>query len=90
MQAIFHYHSTLIQNKPSAFFTLYPTVCPEDKPEAECLIDPCQYAACELHPKANCRADYCGGCNARFYDESGIEVRCTTGMCKRSMSVHCI
>jgi hypothetical protein len=44
-------------------------------PLVNCLIDPCQMApAC---PGATCYANYCGGCNAEFYDSFGYEA-CTT------------
>ena len=39
-----------------------------------CFIDPCQFATCPAFPNASCLSDYCGGCNARFFDKDGIEV----------------
>jgi hypothetical protein len=38
----------------------------------ECFADPCQVApSCG---DGECVANYCGGCNAEFYDESGYAV----------------
>ncbi|XP_065315536.1 kielin/chordin-like protein [Gordionus sp. m RMFG-2023] len=42
-------------------------LCPPDKPIVNCLVDPCQFAKCPMNPKADCRSNYCGGCNANFY-----------------------
>jgi hypothetical protein len=43
-------------------------------PLTPCLIDPCTTApAC---PNGTCEANYCGGCNAEFYDPFGYAV-CT-------------
>ena len=42
-----------------------------DKEIVNCLVDPCSVATCPNYPQANCRANYCGGCNAEFYDASG-------------------
>ncbi len=41
--------------------------CPPDKPFVSCFVDPCKFATCPAHPVAVCKADYCGGCNARFF-----------------------
>lgn len=38
-----------------------------------CIVDPCTTASC---PDGNCVANYCGGCNAEFYDDAGFPV-CT-------------
>ena len=48
-----------------------PPTCPPDKPLVNCLVDPCQFATCT---DATCVSDFCGGCNARFFDEDGNEV----------------
>ncbi len=37
----------------------------------QCFADPCQVATC---PEAECMSNYCGGCNAEFYDEAGQAV----------------
>ena len=44
-----------------------PSTCPPDKPKVSCLVDPCRFAQCPNHPDAVCVADFCGGCNARFF-----------------------
>lgn len=41
--------------------------CPPDKPLWSCFIDPCQVTTCAAFPHAKCVADYCGGCNAKFF-----------------------
>ena len=40
--------------------------CPDGLPLVSCLIDPCDVVSCPNHPKAECVADYCGGCFANF------------------------
>eukprot|EP00058_Branchiostoma_floridae_P022205 XP_002607695.1 hypothetical protein BRAFLDRAFT_123266 [Branchiostoma floridae] len=45
--------------------------CPDDKPMARCMMDPCDVTSCSANPDATCVADYCGGCNANFFDRSG-------------------
>ncbi|XP_065054572.1 uncharacterized protein LOC135683288 isoform X1 [Rhopilema esculentum] len=52
------------------------TKCPADKPEAKCLVNPCHIQACQLFPNAVCVPNYCGGCNAEFF-EKGTKVQCT-------------
>ena len=51
--------------------------CPPHKPLAKCIVDPCKVIKCHSHPDAICKANYCGGCNAIFF-EKGVEV---TGRC---------
>ena len=60
-----------------------PSMCPPDKPLVNCIVDPCMFAMCSNHPNAVCVADYCGGCNARFFIGK-IEV--TETCCKLSSS----
>ena len=43
--------------------------CPPDKPPVKCFVDPCQFAKCPAHPNAKCVSDFCGGCNARFFED---------------------
>jgi len=50
--------------------------CPPGVDEVKCLIDPCSQSTCPANPKARCKADYCGGCNAKFYDKDDREVDC--------------
>ncbi|XP_006825481.2 uncharacterized protein LOC102803365, partial [Saccoglossus kowalevskii] len=49
-----------------------------------CLVDPCDVTSCEL-PYAGCEADYCGGCNAIYYDADGNVLDCSDhlGECPR-------
>ncbi|CAF0844763.1 unnamed protein product [Rotaria sordida] len=53
---------------------------PVEAPESKCItvncfVDPCGFAKCGKNPKAVCRANYCGGCNAWFY-ENNQRVQC--------------
>ena len=54
------------------------TECPSGVPVVQCFADPCSVTQCPKYPDATCNADYCGGCNARFYDNN-IEItdQCT-------------
>jgi hypothetical protein len=46
--------------------------CADGSLAVQCFVDPCQVApACE---EGRCSANYCGGCNAEFYDEVGYAV----------------
>ena len=42
--------------------------CPGCTRPVNCFVDPCRYSKCPLFPDAKCHSDYCGGCNARFFD----------------------
>lgn len=53
---------------------------PPNKPIVNCFVDPCLFATCEAHPDANCVANFCGGCNAEFFDSTGNEVTDSCGM----------
>ena len=44
-----------------------------NSPLVHCFVDPCSVATC---PEGECVANYCGGCNAEFYNEYGQAV-CT-------------
>ena len=48
---------------------LLPSVigCPDGSLPMNCLVDPCQYANCSALLAATCQAEYCGGCNARWF-----------------------
>ncbi|XP_078604620.1 uncharacterized protein LOC144878174 isoform X2 [Branchiostoma floridae x Branchiostoma japonicum] len=50
--------------------------CPPGVDLVSCIQDPCVNAECAAHPTAMCKANYCGGCNAVFYDEQGNKVDC--------------
>eukprot|EP00123_Amoebidium_parasiticum_P012229 comp21205_c1_seq1/m.28821 comp21205_c1_seq1/g.28821 ORF comp21205_c1_seq1/g.28821 comp21205_c1_seq1/m.28821 type:complete len:265 (-) comp21205_c1_seq1:343-1137(-) len=62
--------------------------CPPGTPQVKCLVDPCTTATCAGYDTAVCRADYCGGCNARFYVD-GKEVTCNTAPSTPSGSNTC-
>lgn len=50
--------------------------CPADLPLVNCAANPCDVETCPKYPDADleCEANYCGGCNAIFYDSNGDEV----------------
>ncbi|XP_035683317.1 zonadhesin-like isoform X1 [Branchiostoma floridae] len=50
--------------------------CPPGVDLVSCTQDPCVNAECAAHPTAMCKANYCGGCNAVFYDDQGNKVDC--------------
>ena len=57
----------------------YPTVvatgiCPNGVPMVRCFADPCTVNSCPGVSDASCRANYCGGCHAYFYDANGNNV----------------
>ena len=58
-------------------FCSYTLGCPPGVPEALCSDDPCEIHHCADYPRATCRANYCGGCNAKFYTEKGEEADCS-------------
>jgi hypothetical protein len=49
------------------------TSCADGSQPVNCLIDPCQVSQCGVEG-AECRANYCGGCNAEWVDPSGALV----------------
>ncbi|KAJ8020411.1 Neurogenic locus notch-like protein 1 [Holothuria leucospilota] len=51
--------------------------CPDDQPPVQCLVNPCDTARCPSSLDATCRANFCGGCNAEFYDSDGNSVDCS-------------
>ncbi|XP_030844634.1 scavenger receptor cysteine-rich protein isoform X6 [Strongylocentrotus purpuratus] len=42
-----------------------------------CLVNPCDVSVCSAYPDAECRSNYCGGCNADFYVDD-VQVNCST------------
>ena len=55
--------------------------CPRCTQPVNCLVDPCEVTRCRAFPDAKCRADYCGGCNARFFMGKGRRKREVTDRC---------
>ncbi|XP_072040247.1 zonadhesin-like isoform X2 [Amphiura filiformis] len=49
-------------------------VCPAGVPVVRCVADPCTVTSCTKYPDVTCQANYCGGCNAEFYDTNGIKL----------------
>ncbi|CAF0780371.1 unnamed protein product [Brachionus calyciflorus] len=52
--------------------------CPPGVPIAMCFADPCAMAAtkgCAAYPKAICKSNFCGGCNAEWFF-NGTKVDC--------------
>ncbi|XP_063675363.1 kielin/chordin-like protein isoform X1 [Bolinopsis microptera] len=55
---------------------------PECGDIVNCFENPCKVQSCPNYPRARCRANYCGGCNADFYDSSGARISDCEGECK--------
>ena len=55
--------------------------CPDGSQPVNCFANPCDVTTCPNHPNATCRADYCGGCYALFFDGDDNEV---TKTCRSS------
>jgi len=47
--------------------------CADGTDPVACFVDPCSVTVCNEEPNA-CRANYCGGCNAEFWDPNGFPV----------------
>eukprot|EP00210_Caulerpa_lentillifera_P002684 g2564.t1 len=60
-------------------------VCPYGLPLVQCFADPCQVTKCEAYPYAECRSNYCGGCNAEFF-VNGRKVDCEKPVCGKENS----
>ena len=58
------------------FIYVSDSPCPAGVPVARCLVDPCSVSSCESNSKAKCKANYCGGCNAEWFDGQGLPVKC--------------
>jgi len=51
--------------------------CPPGVPMAMCSDDPCKISTCPTNKQAVCKANFCGGCNAVYYDKDGSKVNCS-------------
>lgn len=62
------------------YFNVSATNCPTGENVVKCLLDPCDGATCASNPEdTTCVSNYCGGCNAVFYDYDGENVvNCTS------------
>eukprot|EP00128_Syssomonas_multiformis_P003632 Colp12_sorted_trinity150504_noHs@24800 len=52
-------------------------MCEKGIQQVSCFVDPCQFASCPAKKSAKCVSNYCGGCNALFYDVYGYIVNCS-------------
>ncbi|KAJ8300356.1 hypothetical protein KUTeg_021875 [Tegillarca granosa] len=54
--------------------------CENGEAPVKCFASPCSVKKCPNFPNATCVDDYCGGCNARFYNANKQEVtdKCET------------
>jgi hypothetical protein len=43
------------------------TACPDGTQPVSCFSDPCSSSTCPAKPRAQCKANYCGGCNAVWF-----------------------
>ena len=85
MTTSFNPHCTNISRIKISFPIAPLPTCPPDKPRVYCFVDPCQVTTCPTHPEARCISDYCGGCNARFFDDEGNEVTKSCSKCGYSI-----
>ena len=61
----------------SAFEVLEINLSNDCELPVACLVDPCTVGPpCELNTPVDCMSNYCGGCNADFYDLDGNLVDC--------------
>lgn len=51
-----------------------PPKCPDGSQPVNCFADPCLEQPTKCPDAIRCVSDYCGGCNAHYYDESGNEI----------------
>ena len=65
------------------------TGCPVDKPQVNCDVAPCSVTECRANPTATCKDNYCGGCNAEFYNKDGKRINCRTGCPVDKPLVYC-
>nr|XP_039258617.1 papilin-like [Styela clava] len=56
--------------------------CLNGEQPVQCFDNPCRQKKCRRHPKAVCRTNTCGTCEAIFYDRFGNEVNCEP-VCKQ-------
>nr|XP_039258637.1 papilin-like [Styela clava] len=56
--------------------------CRNGELPVQCSDNPCRQKKCRRHPKAVCRTNTCGKCEAIFYDRFGNEVNCKP-VCKQ-------
>ena len=61
----------VVQNDFLHYILIIDT-CLDGTPMVSCFSDPC--GECRNYPNARCEANYCGGCNAVYYDERGNNV----------------
>jgi hypothetical protein len=47
--------------------------CSDGSQPVQCLVDPCTVSTCAVEG-SECRANYCGGCNAEWHDPTGLQV----------------
>jgi hypothetical protein len=73
-----------------------PDACPNCTRPVSCLIDPCTVGNCLAYPGARCEADYCGGCNARFYtgdvevtDKCDMPIQPCQSQGGRNLNIYC-
>ncbi|XP_031548949.1 uncharacterized protein LOC116286537 [Actinia tenebrosa] len=53
--------------------------CPDGSPLFKCFANPCEVMSCPAYPNNRCQSNYCGGCNAEFYDQynNSITTHCS-------------
>ena len=57
--------------------------CRDGSEPVNCFADPCEVSSCPAFPNARCVANFCGGCNATYFDENGNDV---TSRCRGTIN----
>jgi len=57
--------------------------CAKGVPFVQCFAQPCSFQETECKEAASCSDDYCGGCNAHYFDAAGNEI------CKKCPDIMC-
>ena len=50
--------------------------CPRGVPFMMCVANPCEGSSCPANPKAKCRANSCGQCTPKFFDDNDKLIDC--------------
>ena len=60
--------------------------CAKGVPLVFCASNPCDSKRCSAYPNAECKANYCGGCNAEFFvDDKKVDCSASLNPSKDSL-----
>ena len=69
---------------PAGFFLLVVLLLKDPfpgVPTANCFVQPCFNQKNECPAAAHCQDNYCGGCNAVYYNADGVEISTNSSAC---------